>query len=69
MSFLKFSPNREQRKAVYQAWGNRGANGGQSVNRAIAAEILKLREERAHLLGYQTFADFKLETQMAKNRG
>jgi peptidyl-dipeptidase Dcp len=51
---------------VYEAWGNRGANGGASDNRGLAAEILSLRETRAKLLGYANFADFKLETQMAK---
>lgn len=69
MSVLKFAPNRALRKAVYEAWGNRGANGGDSDNRGIAAEILQLREERAQLLGYASFADFKLETQMAKTPG
>jgi peptidyl-dipeptidase Dcp len=44
----------------------RGANGGDTDNRAIAAEILTLREERARLLGYDTFAAYKLETEMAK---
>jgi len=43
----------------------RGENGGQTDNTAIAAEILKLREERAHLLGYGNFAEYKLETEMA----
>ena len=63
--FLQFSPNRALRQKAYEAWGARGANGGETDNRAIAAETLKLREERAKLLGYETFADFKLETEMA----
>ncbi|WP_299643575.1 M3 family metallopeptidase, partial [uncultured Ruegeria sp.] len=44
----------------------RGANGGETDNCEIAAEILALREERAKLLGYDTFADYKLETEMAR---
>lgn len=64
--FLQFSPNRALREKAYEAWGARGANGGATDNRAIATEILALREERAKLLGHETFADYKLETEMAK---
>ncbi|QEW18860.1 Peptidyl-dipeptidase dcp [Marinibacterium anthonyi] len=64
--FLQFSPRRDLREKAYRAWAARGANGGKTDNRAIAAEILKLREERAKLLGYETFAHYKLETEMAR---
>jgi peptidyl-dipeptidase Dcp len=64
--FLQFCPDRHLREQAYQAWTARGANGGETDNRGIAAETLNLRQERAHLLGYETFADFKLETEMAK---
>ena len=64
--FLQFSPRRDLREKAFLAWEARGANGGDTDNRAIAAETLALREERANLLGYGTFADFKLETEMAK---
>lgn len=64
--FLQFSPRRDLREKAFAAWAARGANGGDTDNRDIAAEILKLREERAQLLGYETFADYKLETEMAK---
>ncbi len=40
--------------------------GGETDNREICAEILRLREERAQLLGYESFAAYKLETEMAK---
>lgn len=63
--FLQFSPRRDLREKAYRAWAARGANGGETDNRKIAAEILGLREERAKLLGYETFADYKLETEMA----
>ena len=49
--FLQFSPRRELREKAFGAWAARGAGGGETDNRAITAEILKLREERAHLLG------------------
>ena len=64
--FLQFSPRRDLREKAWRAWTSRGANGGATDNRAVAAEILKLREERAHLLGYADFASYKLETGMAK---
>ena len=64
--FLQFSPRRDLREAAFRAWEARGANGGETDNRAIAAETLALRRERATLLGYASFADYKLETEMAK---
>lgn len=64
--FLQFSPDRELRRIAYEAWAARGANGGETDNRAIAAEILSLRAERATLLGYDSFAAYKLEPEMAK---
>ncbi len=63
--FLQFSERRDLRQRAYEAWGARGANGGATDNRAIAAEILALRAERAQLLGYENFARYKLETEMA----
>jgi len=63
--FLQFSSRRDLRRRAYQAWAARGAGGGETDNRAIAAETLALREERAALLGYDSFAAYKLETQMA----
>ena len=51
----------------YEAWVARGANGGATDNRAIAAETLALRHERATLLGHANFARYKLETEMARS--
>ena len=64
--FLQFSPRRDLRERAFRAWAARGANGGATDNREIAREILELREERAKLLGYGNFAEYKLETEMAK---
>ncbi|EEW26094.1 M3 family metallopeptidase [Rhodobacter ferrooxidans] len=64
--FLQFSPRRDLRQKAYAAWGARGANGNATDNRGVAAEILALRDERAKLLGYASFADYKLEPEMAK---
>ena len=64
--FLQFSPRRDLRRKAFEAWVSRGAMGGETDNRAIAEEILRLRAERAALLGYESFAAYKLETEMAK---
>jgi len=64
--FLQYSPRRDLREKAYEAWTSRGANGGETDDREIALETLALRQERANLLGYDSFADFKLETEMAK---
>lgn len=64
--FLQFSTRRDLREKAYVAWGQRGENGGETDNRAIVKETLELRNERARLLGYASFADFKLEPEMAK---
>ncbi len=64
--FLQFSTRRDLREVAYKAWAARGANGADTDNRDIVNETLKLREERAGLLGYSSFADFKLEPEMAK---
>lgn len=65
--FLQCAPNRALRETVWRAFTQRGANGGATDNRAVAAEILALRHERAQLLGYADFAAYKLETEMAGN--
>jgi len=64
--FLQFSTLRDLRRKAWAAWAARGANGGDTDNRQIAAETLSLRAEKARLLGYESFAEFKLETEMAK---
>jgi peptidyl-dipeptidase Dcp len=64
--FLQLSPRRDLRERAFAAWVSRGAMGGATDNRALIAETLALRAERAALLGYRDFAAFKLETEMAK---
>jgi len=64
--FLQFSSRRDLREQAFKAWIARGENDGETDNREIIAETLTLREERANLLGFDTFADFKLDDQMAK---
>ena len=64
--FLQFSARRDLREKVFQAWIRRGENGGATDNRATIAEMVALRAERAKLLGFATFADYRLDDQMAK---
>ena len=64
--FLQYSPRRDLRERAYRAWVTRGANGGKTDNRGIIREVLKLREEEAQLLGYDDFASYEIEPEMAK---
>jgi peptidyl-dipeptidase Dcp len=64
--FLQFSSRRDLREKAYGAWIRRGENGGASDNRAIVAETVKLRAKRAALLGFPSFAHYKLDNTMAK---
>ena len=64
--FLQYSARRDLREIVFTAWLRRGENEGATNNCAIVAETVKLRAERARLLGFETFADFKLQPVMAK---
>lgn len=62
--FLSFAQNRELREEAFRAWVARGE--GSQDNRPIVAEIIRLRAEKAALLGFECFADYKLEDTMAK---
>jgi len=65
-TFLAFSARRDLREKAFTAWISRGENGGATDNRAVVAEMVKLRAERARLLGFGSFADYRLDDQMAK---
>jgi peptidyl-dipeptidase Dcp len=64
--FLKFSSRRDLREKVFRAWIARGDCGGKTDNKTIIAKSLALRAERARLLGYETFAHYRLDDAMAK---
>jgi peptidyl-dipeptidase Dcp len=64
--FLQSSTRRDLREKVYKAFIARGDNRNGNDNSADIVEILKLREESAKLLGYPTFAAYRLEDSMAK---
>ncbi|MFL5266856.1 MAG: M3 family metallopeptidase [Stellaceae bacterium] len=64
--FLTFSSRRDLRRAVWEAWTARGTHAGSRDNAPLIGEIVALRTEQARLLGYDNFADYRLEDTMAK---
>ena len=64
--FLQFSARRDLREKAFRAWIARGDGGGATDNKPIIAEMVALRAERARLLGYPSFAHYRLADTMAK---
>ena len=64
--FLTFSDRPDLRAQAFEAFTKRGENGGETDNAGIVKETLQLRAEKAKLLGYPSFAAFKLDDTMAK---
>ncbi|NCN85213.1 MAG: M3 family metallopeptidase [Sphingomonadales bacterium] len=64
--FLENSTRRDLREQVYTAYVNRGDNGGENDTNATIAKILKLRADRAKLLGFETHAHYRMADTMAK---
>jgi peptidyl-dipeptidase Dcp len=65
--FLTYSSNRELREKVWRMFVNRGDNGNAQDNNATITQILKLRAERAKLMGFASHAHWKLSNTMAKD--
>ncbi len=63
--FLTFSRRRDLRRTAYLAWVARGEHAGAHDNRALIPEILALRSERARLLGYPNYAEYRIADTMA----
>ena len=63
---LTFATSRPLRERVWRAFVNRGDNGGASDTNATVAKIVKLRADRARLLGYETHAHWRMQDTMAK---
>jgi len=64
--FLQYAENRELRKKIYQGWLMRGNNNNANDNKEIVASIVKLREQRARLLGFESHAAYVVDINMAK---
>ena len=58
--------DRSRREEMFKAYSSRGNNGNEYDNKALALDILKLRAEKANMLGFETFAAYELDDQMAK---
>ena len=65
--FLQYSEKRELREQVYKAMYNRGNNDNEFDNKAIIAEMAKLRVQKAHIMGFDSYANYVLDNRMAKN--
>lgn len=64
--FLTFSNRRDLREKAFQIFVSRGDNANANNNNATLVQILKLRAEKAKLLGFRTFADWSLSNTMAQ---
>lgn len=66
LPFLQYSANRALREKLYTAYVNRANNNDKNDNKEVITQILRLRLEKANLLGFNTYADFVLDNTMAK---
>ncbi len=67
LPFLQYSANRPLREKMYKAYINRGNNNDKNDNKKILSDIISLRLEKARLMGFDCYANFVLDTKMAKN--
>ncbi len=65
LPFLTYAENRDLREQLFTAYTIRGNQDNENDNKAVMAEIVNLRVEKARLLGYETFAHYTLEPRMA----
>jgi peptidyl-dipeptidase Dcp len=66
LPFLTYSTRPDLRAKLYAGYTQRGDQANEHNNTKVLADIVKLREERAKLLGYPTYADYVLENRMAR---
>ena len=59
--------DRARREEMFKAYSSRGNNGNEYDNKALCLEILKLRSEKARMLGFDTFAAYQLDNKMARD--
>lgn len=64
--FVTYSPKRELREKIYKAMYSRGNNDNEKDNKKLIAEMVQLRDQRAKLLGYENFAAYVIDDNMAK---
>lgn len=66
LPFLQYAENRDLREKLYMGYTHRGNNDNEYDNKEIMEEMMNLRVKRAKLLGYDSHAEYRLETRMAK---
>lgn len=67
MPFLQYADNRALREQIFKAYVNRGNNGNANDNKELVKQLVAARLEKAKLMGYDDYAAFVLEENMAKN--
>lgn len=67
MPFLQYADNRALREKIHKAYLSRGNNGNENDNKQVIARLVAARLQKAKLLGYEDFAAYVLEENMAKN--
>lgn len=67
MPFLQYADNRSLREKIYKAYINRGNNNNANDNKEVIEKLVSARLEKAKLLGYEDYAAYVLEENMAKN--
>ena len=65
--FLQFADNRDLREQMYKAYYNRGDNNNEYDNKKLVNEMCKLRVQKAKLFGFDNYADYVLDVNMAKD--
>ncbi len=65
--FLQYSERRDLREEVYRGYFMRGDNDNEYDNKDLFAELMQLRQEMASLLGFENYAEYFLDIQMAEN--
>ena len=67
MPFMMYAEKRELRKELYMAYNTKCTHENSANNFEIVRQLVNLRLQLAQLLGYHTYADYKLERRMAEN--
>ena len=67
MPFLQYADNRALREKMFKAYVSRGNNNNANDNKEVIKKLVTARLEKAKLLGYEDFAAYVLEENMAKN--
>ena len=66
MPFLKYSDDRDKRRAMWMAYNTQCCQGGETDNREIVTSLVNMRRERAAILGFRSHADYVLQRSMAE---